>query len=50
MDSRAAGAALRAADDLRQLDDPSTYDLIRDLEELHERLAAELRAASLAAR
>jgi hypothetical protein len=45
---RVAGAAQRAADDLRQLDDPSTHDLLRDLDELHDRLVAELRAAGLA--
>jgi len=40
---RVAEAALRAADELRALDDPTTFALLSDLDALHARLSAELR-------
>ena len=40
---RVAEAALRAADDLRALDDPTTFALLADLDALHARLSLELR-------
>ena len=42
-----ARAARKAADELRGLDDPTVTDLVHDLEQLYERLAAELREAGL---
>jgi len=40
---RVAEAALRAANELRALDDPTTVDLLADLDALHARLSIELR-------
>jgi hypothetical protein len=37
---RVADAALRAADELRALDDPATSGLLADLDALHARLSA----------
>ena len=37
---RVADAALRAADELRALDDPTTFGLVADLAALHARLSA----------
>jgi hypothetical protein len=37
---RVAEAALRAADELRALDDPTTFGLLADLDALHARLSA----------
>jgi hypothetical protein len=44
---RVAAAAQNAAMELRRLDDPSTQDLLVDLDELRERLDSELRASGL---
>jgi hypothetical protein len=44
---RVAAAAQNAAMELRRLDDPSTQDLLADLDELRERLDSELRASGL---
>jgi hypothetical protein len=40
---RVAEAALRAADELRALDDPTTLALLADLDALHARLSVEPR-------
>jgi len=40
---RVAEAALRAANELRALDDPTTVDLLADLDALYARLSLELR-------
>jgi hypothetical protein len=42
--ARVADAARRAAQDLRQLDDPQHDALLADLDALYERLTGELRA------
>ncbi len=44
---RVAAAAQNAAMELRMLDDPSTHDLLADLDELRERLNSELRGSAL---
>ena len=46
--ARVAEAARRAAEALRGLDDPQQRELLADLDDLHERLTAELRSARLA--
>jgi hypothetical protein len=42
-----ARATRTAAEELRELDDPTVTDLLHDLDELYDRLAAELRTAGL---
>jgi hypothetical protein len=42
-----ARATRKAADELRELDDPTVTDLLHDLDELYDRLAAELQTAGL---
>jgi hypothetical protein len=44
---RVAAAAQNAAIELRKLDDPSAQDLLEDLDDLREKLIAELRAGGL---
>jgi histidinol-phosphate/aromatic aminotransferase/cobyric acid decarboxylase-like protein len=43
---RLAESAQRALEELHRFDDPQHRDLLEDLEQLHERLTAELRDGS----